>query len=494
MTLSDLDRIDITVFCIDGRNSRANVGAEAIRRPTVSHPPIEPFRIKVVEPVRMTTEEERRSIVAEAGYNLFRVRAEDIFVDLLTDSGTSAMSDQQWAGMMIGDESYAGCRNFFHLEETVRDIFGFPHFVPTHQGRAAEHVLFSTLLRPGDYVPTNMHFDTTRANIESTGAHAVDLVIPEGLDPQSLHPFKGNLDVARLEAFIEEVGTERVPLGMITITNNNGGGQPVSLENIRQVSQLLHRYGIPLFLDACRHAENAYFIQQREPGQAGRPILEIARETFSYADGCTVSAKKDGLVNIGGLLAMRDPDLYERVCQRLILVEGFPTYGGLAGRDLEAIARGCREALDEAYLAYRVGQVGYLGERLKELGVPILEPVGGHAVYLDAKRFLPHIPQSQLPAQALTVELYIAGSLRTVEIGTVMNARMDEKNREMIYPAMELVRMAIPRRVYTNTHMDYVAETVASVHRRRDSIRGMRIVYEPPFLRHFTARFAPVED
>jgi tryptophanase len=457
-------------------------------------PPIEPFRIKVVEPIRMTTEEERRRIVAEAGYNLFRVPAEDIYIDLLTDSGTSAMSDQQWSGIMIGDESYAGCRNFFHLEEVISEIFGFRYFVPTHQGRAAEHVLFSTVLKPGDYVPSNMHFDTTHANIEAAGARAVNLVIPEGRDPQVIHPFKGNVDLARLEALIEEVGPERIPIGMITITNNNGGGQPVSLENIQHVSALLHRYGIPLFLDACRHAENAYFIQQREPGQQGRAIVEIAQETFSYADGCTMSAKKDGLANIGGFLAMRDPDLFERICQRLILVEGFPTYGGLAGRDLEAVARGLWEALNEDYLAYRIGQVQYLGERLQALGVPILEPVGGHAVYLDAKRFLPHIPQPELPAQALTVEVYAAGSIRTVEIGTVMNAHKDPATGETIYPDLELVRLAIPRRVYTNTQMDYVAEVVAGVYEKRQTIRGLRIVYEPRFLRHFTARFAPLED
>ena len=349
------------------------------------------------------------------------------------------------------------------------------------------------MLKPGDYVPSNMHFDTTRANIESLGAHAVDMVIPEGLDPQTIHPFKGNVDVARLEAFIREVGKDRIPLGMVTITNNNGGGQPVSLENIRQVSEVLHRNGIPLFIDACRYAENAYFIQQREESQAGRTTLEIANETFSYADGCTMSAKKDALVNIGGFLAMRDPALYERICQRLILWEGFPTYGGLAGRDLEAIARGLWEALDENYLAYRIGQVGYLGARLKELGIPLLEPVGGHAVYLDAKRFLPHIPQEHLPAQALAVELYTAGSIRTVEIGTVMNARQDPQTGETIYPALELVRMAIPRRVYTNTHMDYIAETTARVYEQREKTGGYKIVYEPPFLRHFTARFAALD-
>jgi len=453
----------------------------------------EPFRIKVVEPIRLIPRPEREKLLEEAGHNPFLIRSEHIYIDLLTDSGTSAMSDSQWAGIMEGDESYAGCRNFFHLEESIRDIFGFSYFVPTHQGRAAEKILFSIALQPGQYVTNNMHFDTTQANIEAVGGRPVNLVIDEGLDPTSRHPFKGNLDLDKLAGFIEEVGAENVPLGMITITNNGGGGQPVSMENIRDVKGVLARYDIPFFIDACRFAENAYFIKKREPGYADKTILEIANEMFSYADGCTMSAKKDGLVNIGGFLAMNDEELYQRACNQLILWEGFPTYGGLAGRDLEAIARGLREALDESYLAYRVGQIEYLVSRLLEARVPVVEPPGGHAVYLDVRRFLPHVPQSQFPAQALAAQLYMEGGIRGVEMGSVMFAHEDPETGQMVYPDLELVRLAIPRRVYTQTHLDYVAETIIELYQRRDRIRGMEIVYEAPFLRHFTARFKHVD-
>ncbi len=452
----------------------------------------EPFRIKVVEPIKLIPRPEREKLLVEAGYNPFLIRSEHIYIDLLTDSGTSAMSDSQWAGIMEGDEAYAGCRNFFHLEDSIKDIFGFSYFVPTHQGRAAEKVLFAIALQPDQYVTNNMHFDTTQANIEAVGGRPVNLVIDEGLDPTNRHPFKGNLDLDKLTSFIEEVGAENIPLGMITITNNSGGGQPVSLENIRGVKGVLARYDIPFFIDACRFAENAYFIKQREPEYADKTILEIANEVFSYADGCTMSAKKDGLANIGGFLAMNDEELYQRACNQLILWEGFPTYGGLAGRDLEAIARGLREALDESYLAYRVGQIEYLVGRLLEAGVPVVEPPGGHAIYLDVRRFLPHVPQSQFPAQALAAQLYLEGGVRGVEMGSVMFAHQDPETGQMVYPDLELVRLAIPRRVYTQTHLDYVAETIIELYEQRDRIRGLEIVHEAPFLRHFTARFKPV--
>lgn len=450
---------------------------------------VEPFRIKVVEPIKRTTRAQRKEILKNAGYNVFSIRAEDVFIDLLTDSGTGAMSDRQWAGLVQGDESYAGCKNFFNLSDAIAEIFGFEYFVPAHQGRAAENILCSVTVRPGTYIPNNMHFDTTEANISARGGKPVNFVIKEGLDPMDRYPFKGNVDTQKLRAFIDSVGAENIPFSMITITNNSGGGQPVSLGNIRETKEVVAEYGIPLFFDACRYAENAYFIKVREDGYAEKSVLEIAREMFSHGDGCTMSAKKDALVNIGGFLAMDDGSLYEKACEELIMREGFITYGGLAGRDLEALARGLWEGLDEGYLAYRVAQTAYLGERLLESGIPMLEPFGGHAVYIDAKRFLPHIPQSELPGQALTVELYLEAGIRGVEIGSTMFAHEDETTGEMVYPELELVRLALPRRVYTQSHLDYVVDAIERVHERREQIRGMKIIHQAKFLRHFTARF-----
>ncbi len=445
---------------------------------------IEPFRIKTVEPIRMTTHREREAILRVARFNLFGVHAVDVLIDLLTDSGTSAMSSEQWAAIMRGDESYAGARSFFRLYDRVCEMTGFKEILPTHQGRASERILFDTLCSEGLIVPNNCHFDTTRANVEQSGAQAVDLVIDACKDPASRHPFKGNMDVDRLRALIEKEGRERIPLCMVTITNNSGGGQPVSLENLRSVREVCDEFEIPFFLDACRFAENAYFIKQREPGMSDRSIPEIVRETFDLADGATISAKKDGLVNIGGLLLFRDRDLALQARNNLILTEGFPTYGGLAGRDLDAMAQGFVEIVDEHYLAYRIRSVAYLGEKMVAGGVPIMEPPGGHAVYIDAGRFCPHIPPTQFPGQAVVVGLYRHAGIRAVEIGSVMFG-----GGEHDAPDMELVRLAIPRRVYTQSHIDYVAEAVVELYENRDSLKGLRIVEEPPALRHFTAAF-----
>lgn len=454
--------------------------------------PIEHFRIKMVEPIRLIDREEREKALRRSGYNVFGLRADEVFIDLMTDSGTGAMSQDQWAALMRGDESYAGALSFYRLEEAIKEITGFRYFVPTHQGRAAENILSSLLVSHGQYVPSNMHFDTTAANIEARGGIPYNLTIPESADPTNRHPFKGNMDIASLRKFILEIGPENIPLGMITITNNAGGGQPVSLENLRAVSEVYGEFGIPFFIDSCRFAENAYFIKLRENGYSGKSTLEIAREIFALTDGATMSAKKDAIVNIGGFLAMNDGELYQRACNELILREGFPTYGGLAGRDLDAIAVGLWEGLDEDYLAYRLGQTRYLAERLLEEGIPIIEPAGGHAVYLDAGRLLPHIPQDQFPGQALSLEIYLKSGIRALEIGSVMFAHPHPETGEIIYPSLEMVRLAIPRRVFTQTHMDYVVKTLVEIAQNRELLRGYRIVYEPRYLRHFTARFEPI--
>ncbi|HEY0671574.1 MAG TPA: tryptophanase [Longimicrobiales bacterium] len=453
---------------------------------------IEPFKIKTVEPIRMSTRAERLEWLVAAGYNVFLLRADDVLIDLLTDSGTAAMSAEQWAGIMRGDEAYAGSRSFYRFEAAVRNLFGFKHVIPTHQGRAAERILFSTICKPGDVVPNNTHFDTTRANVEAAGARAVDLPSPEACDRQSMHPFKGDMDVPALEKLIEEVGAERIPVCMLTITNNSGGGQPVSMANVRAVSAVCRRHAIPFYIDACRFAENAYLIKQRERGYEDKNVIDIVRELFSFADGCTFSAKKDGLANIGGALSTNDDRLAEREKDLLILTEGFPTYGGLAGRDLDAIAVGLEEVVHEDYLNYRIVSTRYLGEHIARAGVPIVQPPGGHAIYIDAAAFLPQVPPLQLPGAALVAELYVEGGVRGVEIGTVMFGRHDAVTGSETAAPMELVRLAIPRRVYTQSHIDYVVEIIIDVWQRRAEIGGFRFVKQAPVLRHFTAEFEPL--
>lgn len=455
---------------------------------------IEPFRIKAVDPIRMTTRPQRERLLEAAGYNPFLLPAQDVIIDLLTDSGTGAMSANQWAALMRGDESYAGASSYYRFADVVRDIFGFKHVLPTHQGRAAERILFSTACKPGDVVPNNTHFDTTRANIEHVGAEAVDLPISEGLQPATIHPFKGNMDTAALEALIARVGVGRIPLVMLTITNNSSGGQPVSMANVKAVSAICRKHKIPLYIDACRFAENCWFIREREEGHARRDVAEIAHELFSYADGCTMSAKKDGLANIGGFLASNDDALAKQESTLLILTEGFPTYGGLAGRDLEAIAVGLREVLDHDYLHYRIVSTAYLGDHFTRMGVPIVLPPGGHAIYVDAAALLPHIPKKRFPGQALVAELYLAGGIRAVEIGSVMFGKTDPRTGEEELASMELVRLAIPRRVYTQSHIDYVNEVMADVSARRADIKGLDMVWQAPPLRHFTARFEPTRE
>jgi tryptophanase len=446
----------------------------------------------MIEPIKLIARKEREEAIKRAGYNVFALRAEEIFIDLLTDSGTGAMSQAQWSAMLAGDETYAGARSFYRLKDKVEKIFGFSYFLPTHQGRAAEHILTTCLIEPGDYIPSNMHFDTTGANIRASGGRPKNLAIDEAQNPVSLHPFKGNIDIGKLRPFIEEVGPDKIPFGMITVTNNAGGGQPVSMENLREVSKIYREFRVPFFIDACRFAENAYFIKLREDGYATRSVLEIAREMFSLADGATMSTKKDGLTNIGGFLAMNDEELFEKARRELVLREGFPTYGGLAGRDLEAMAVGLEETIDEPYLAYRLGQSTYLSERLVESDIPTIQPPAAHAVYVDAGGLFPHIPKEQFPGIALVMELYLEGGIRAVELGSSAFCYPDQDSGEMACPELELVRLSIPRRVYTQSHLDYVAEILARIAVRRDEIFGYRITWAPKLLPHFTARFEPL--
>jgi tryptophanase len=453
--------------------------------------PAEPFKIKMVEPIRLIAQADRVKRIQEAEFNVFRLKPDDIYIDLLTDSGTSAMSDRQWAGMMMGDESYAGSRSFDRLQQTVTELFGFNYVIPTHQGRPAENILTSLLIKPQQFVLGNTHFDSTTAHIQVKKGIPINLSIPESLATGVYHPFKGNVDLAKLDAFLEkEKG--KIAFFLMTLTNNTGGGQPVSMENLRRARQLTSQHGVPMYIDAARFAENAYFIKEREDGYARKSVRQIVREMMAQADGCVMSAKKDGLVNMGGFICVNDQGLYEQCCQLLILLEGFITYGGMSGRDMEALAVGLEEVVEEHYLSYRIGQVRYLASRLMDADIPVINPSGGHAVYVDAKAFLPHIPQSQFPGQVTAVELYIEAGVRSIEIGSVAFARRDEKTGETIYPELELTRLAIPRRVYTNRHLDVVAEGLRRVSARKESIRGLKIVWEPELLRHFMARFARI--
>jgi len=450
----------------------------------------EPYRIKMIEPIKIRDRETRENLIVEAGYNIFNLKAEDVYIDLLTDSGTTAMSANQWAGLMLGDESYAGCKNFFNLRDALQDIFNYQYVVPTHQGRAAENILMSMFVSEGQRIIGNMHFDTTEGHIRMRKAVPVNLVIEEGLETASDHPFKGNIDLAKLEKELKNSSAEEIPFVIITVTCNSNGGQPVSMDNIRDAAGLAHRYKRPLFLDAARYAENCYFIKQRDPKYKNHSIKEIAREMFSYADGCTMSSKKDALVNIGGFLAFRDnEEWYEKAVQIQICYEGFRTYGGLAGRDLEALARGLYEGLEEDYLEDRIGQVHYLGHLLNAAGIPIIQPIGGHGVFIDALKFLPHIPQSNLPAQSLSIELYRVGGIRSIELGTCVFGYLDKVTGEEVYPKQELVRLAIPRRVYSDRHMRFVAATLEQISKQKEAIKGMRITYQAEIMRHFTARF-----
>jgi tyrosine phenol-lyase len=451
----------------------------------------EPYKIKMVEPIAVTTREQREAALKRAGYNTFLLDSEDVYIDLLTDSGTNAMSDNQWAGLMLGDEAYAGSKNFKHLQQAVRELYGFKHVVPTHQGRGAENILSQIMIKPGDYVPGNMYFTTTRAHQELNGATFRDIIIDEAHDPQNEHPFKGNIDLQKLQNLIDEVGPEKIPYICLAVTVNLAGGQPVAMSNIRDVYELAQKYKIKVMMDATRCVENACFIKQREHGYADKTIKEIVREMFSYSDGCTMSGKKDGIVNIGGFVALNDDDLYQKATSLVVVYEGMPSYGGMTGRDMEALARGMYESIDYHFIAHRLDQVKYLGDKLMAAGIPIVKPVGGHAIFLDARAFYPQIPQDEFPAQMLAAQLYLQSGVRSMERGIISAGR--DKNGNHHYPKLELVRLTIPRRVYTYSHLDVVADSVIDLYQDRENVKGLRFVYEPPVLRFFTARFEPIE-